>query len=295
MNKKYMIGLISIVFTTIFWGISFTSIKVSLTVLTPMNLAALRFIIASGFLSIVYLFGVKDKRLEKKDIKIFAITGLLGFTLYFYFQNNGIKYISSSSASLIVAGIPVITLIADVLIFKLKLEKKHLVSVVLSFLGVYFIVKNAPTGGNSIKGFVMMGGSAIVWVAYTVLSRPLQERYDTISVIYFQTIMGSLFLLPFLFIEGIPFSDLTLTITLNVLYLGTMSSAVGYFLYLKALNNLGLTVSAMFLNLIPVVTVVCSYFVLKETIGYYQLIGGIMVIMAVCIINYKKGSEELEN
>ena len=225
---------------------------------------------------------------------MFTITGLLGTTLYFYFQNEGIKYISASSASLIVAAIPVMTLIADVIIYKLELEKKHIISAVLSFIGVYFIVKNSPSDGNSTKGFIMMGASVVVWVAYTVLSRPLQQKYDTISVIYFQTIIGALLLVPFCFVEKIPIRDLTAVVSLNVIYLGIMCSAVGYFLYLKAVSNLGLTATAMFLNLIPMVTAVSSYFILDERLGHYQLIGGIMVIISVGIINYNENNKNLE-
>ena len=57
-----------------------------------------------------------------------------------------------------------------------------------------------------------------------------------------------------------------------------------------ALNNLGVTISAVFMNSIPVVTFLVSYFWFGEIPKGIQIIGAIVVIIAVSMVtlNEKK-------
>lgn len=295
MTKDFKLGLGFISLVTIFWGLSFISIKVVISVLNPMSLAAMQFIVASIIMTFIHKKTVGKTVVEKSDYIAFLSTGLLGITMYYYLQNNAILYMSTSSASMIVASAPIITLIADVGVYKLAIKAKHIISVMLSFAGVYLIVMQGGRSGDSMKGYIMMGAAIIVWVIYLVLSKSLQERYNTLSVTYYQILIGTFFLIPFLLKEGIPLSNMTPMIWTNVMYLGVCCSALGFYLYLLSQEKLGLTVTSMFLNLIPVVTVVSGFLILEENLSAYQLAGGSLVIMSVCIINLnlkKKTNED---
>ncbi len=52
------------------------------------------------------------------------IAGAVGITVYFYFENNGIKYTSASAASLIIASIPVFSVIIESLLYKKNLLQR---------------------------------------------------------------------------------------------------------------------------------------------------------------------------
>jgi len=149
--------LIAIIATSIIWGLSFLSMKVSVGLLPPMTLALVRFLIGSVVLSIIYLIMEKEKRLNKKDIPILALSGFIGVSAYFYFANNGIQYISASSASIVIAAIPIFTLIAEIIFLKAELTKKKIISVAVSFLGVYLIVGFSSGGASegSLKGYLL--------------------------------------------------------------------------------------------------------------------------------------------
>ncbi|MBK8793907.1 MAG: DMT family transporter [Holophaga sp.] len=56
-------------------------------------------------------------------------------------------------------------------------------------------------------------------------------------------------------------------VILNLLYLGVICSAAGYWLYASALDRLGAGRTSVFVNLIPVVSVVASFFILGERLG----------------------------
>lgn len=295
MNGKKALPLMAIVATSIIWGLSFLSIKVAVGVLPPMTLALVRFLIGSVVLSIIYFIMEKEKRLNKKDIPMLALSGCIGMSAYFYFENNGIKYISASSASIIIAVIPIFTLIAEIIFLKAELTKKKIISVIVSFFGVYLIVGFNSGGGseNSLKGYLLMFGAVLVWVTYSITTKSLYKKYSQIAIVYFQTLFGTLFLVPFVFFETTNWSLVDNTIILNVIFLGIFCSAIAYYLYIYAMDHLGVSTTSLFLNLLPVVTVIASYFILGERINLYQMIGGALVIFSVYFANTKNKKREV--
>ena len=62
-----------------------------------------------------------------------------------------------------------------------------------------------------------------------------------------------------------------------------------------ALNNLGVTISAVFMNLIPVVTFIASYFWYEEIPSTTQLLGAAIVIISVSIVTLSEKSKEINN
>lgn len=116
MQRKRFWPLVAITVTSIMWGLSFLSIKVSVAVLPPMTLALSRFLMASLLLIIVLKWREPQTRLNRKDFPLMISAGVIGVTAYFYFENNGVKLTSASAASIIIATIPIVTLLADALI-----------------------------------------------------------------------------------------------------------------------------------------------------------------------------------
>ncbi len=294
MAKNKTLPLMAIIVTSIMWGLSFLSIKITVDVLPPMTLALTRFLIGSVVLSFIYMLKEKDKKLNKEDIPMLALSGFIGVSAYFYFENNGVKLISASSASMIIAVIPIFTLIAEIIVFKEKLTMKKIISVIISFLGVYLIVGfiSETSSVSSSKGNVFMFAAVIAWVAYTITTKPLYKKYSQIAIVYFQTLFGTLFLVPFVFFETTNWSLVNNTIILNVIYLGVFCSAIAYYLYIYAMDHLGVSTTSLFLNLLPVVTVIGSYFILGEKVNMYQIIGGALVIFAVYFVNTKEKNLE---
>jgi drug/metabolite transporter (DMT)-like permease len=289
MKKTVFLAYVSIIFTALIWGLSFLSIKVTIAVFPPMTLAFIRFVIASFIIGAIFKAKEKDTRLAKEDRFLMVMAGFLGITVYFYFENNGVKLISASNASMIIAAIPIFTLIFECVVFKTKLTLRQGVSVIISFLGVYLIVgtNHGSYEGESWLGYLMMFGAVFCWVAYSLITKPLGKKYSQLAIVYYQTIIGTLLFIPFVMFEKTDWSLLNGKVTLNVLFLGIFCSALAYYLYVYAMDIIGVSATSLFLNLIPIVTVVASFFILKETVGYLQILGGMLVVGSVYLVNYK--------
>lgn len=281
MEQRKVMGLLAIILTAFMWGLSFLSIKISVDVLAPMTLALSRFVIASIILRIVLKLAEPQTALAKKDYPLMAVAGIVGVTLYFYFENNGVKYTTASAASLIIATIPILTLVADYIFCGNKLSPVKILSVALSTVGVYLIVAVDQVDGGNLRGNLLMFGAALAWVVYTLVTRPLSEKYSQLAVVTYQTLFGTVALLPFSLMETTHWQQVNTTIILNVVFLGVFCSALGYYLYVYAMDTLGISTVSLFINLIPVVAVAAGYFVLKEPVSLSQIIGGCVIIFSV--------------
>lgn len=284
MNREKLISFAGVIAAVFFWGLSFLSIKVTLEVLPVMTQAFIRFAIAAITLFVMMKLFKTDCKVDYKDIPKILMAGLLGITLYFFFENTGIKYISASSAALVVSTVPILTVVAEAIVFKTTLTKSKIISVALSLVGVYLIVGYSNGGTSSddtLFGFGMMLAASVSWVLYTIATKSLSKKYSELTIVYYQTVLGTLTLLPFAVFEKTTWKLVTYPIVLNMLFLGVLCSAIATYLYVYAMDRIGVSICSLIMNFIPVVAVAASILFLGERASLLQLAGGAIVVAAV--------------
>lgn len=269
------------VLVAVLWGLSFLSIKVAVASLPPMTLAAARFIVACAVLPPVSLLAKESLRVATADIPVLVLGGILGVTLYFYFENNGILLLSASESSIIVGTIPVVSVIAERVFLGTRLPARVYAGSLLSFAGVALMVAGPSRGTSSPLGYLYMSGAVAAWVAYTFATRTVSLRYGRLCVTFWQSLFGLLGCLPFAFLESAAWRTPSTGTLLHVLYLGLICSAAGYWLYMAAIDHLGVGKASLFVNLIPVVAVAAAYVLLGDRLGGFQLAGGAIALAGV--------------
>jgi drug/metabolite transporter (DMT)-like permease len=58
--------------------------------------------------------------------------------------------------------------------------------------------------------------------------------------------------------------------------------------YARSLEVLGMSVSAIFINLIPAITVICGFFIMGDRLNFLQWIGAALVIGGVYLSMLEK-------
>jgi len=289
--KKTLLPHAALSATVVFWGLSFTSSKVVLNSgLPPLTLALIRFILASIFLFPVLKLREPGIKIPRKNLLPLIISGFLGVTLYFFFENTGIKLTTASNAALIIAAIPVFTILAEYLLYRQSVKLFRMGGVLLSIAGVYLLIGNPGAGdinAQRIYGNLLMLGACLSWVAYIQFSRRLHPVFSGLSLTTFQSFFGTLFLLPLALAEHRSWVMVEPKVWLNILYLGIFCSAVCYFLYLYALARVDSIVVSSYINIIPVVGAVGGVVLLGEKLTLVQVIGGTIVILGVVIVNLR--------
>ena len=289
MDKKKIISIVFLLITVLAWGISFLSIKISLTVFPPVSLAFYRFLIAGiiQFL-LIKMLGINEK-IDKKDLPLLIVAGLTGITIYYILENNGLMRISANDASIIVAMLPVFAAIIEKLILKKKMNFIVISGIILSIIGVFLVI-GAKLEGGSLIGYFLMFLSAISFAIYIVITKPLFQKYSDITIAFYQSIIGCIGFIPFLFFEEVKWELMDLNILINFLFLAIICSAIANYIYLYALNNTSVSVASIFLNLIPVVTFISSFIIYDEKLSGIQLFGALIVIASVTMVTNSESS-----
>ncbi len=294
--KKYF--SVIILLPIIFWAFAFPFIKIGLEELSPVNLTILRLLLTCGvFLLFLLVFPKKFSRIQKKDIIPLFLLGFFGLVVYHLGLNYGEQFISPSVASLIIATIPVFTVIFATLLLKEKLTKNIAIGVPLSLSGVV-IISLTGTQGNPFEVTYLSAAfavlvSAFVGAGYTIAGKKLLQRYSALSLTVYAFLFGSLGLLPFL-----SSSLITETVSLSlrgwgaVLFLALLPTVIGYVLWYVALEVKTASEISVFLYFIPVLSTIFSYFLFTETVTWLFIVGGFLVVGGLIIVNRQKTSSE---
>lgn len=296
-SEKYFFVIIG--FPIVFWAFAFPVIKIGLTELSPVNLTIMRLFITCIVFSLVYsLFRKKFSPLKKKDIFPLFLLGFLGIIIYHFGLNYGEQYISASVSSLIIATIPIFTVIFAAIILKENITLKMAFGIILSLLGVIVI----STLGNEettieiqyIFGALAVVVASLVAAGYTIAGKKLLKRYSALSLTFYAFIFGSIGLLPFvsssLFIEVANMSYVGWS---SVIFLSIFPTVIGYVLWYVALEIKDASKLGVYLYFIPVLSTIISFFILDEKITLFFLLGGILVIIGLVIVNKQNKKKRL--
>jgi len=263
------------------WGLSFLSIKVAVREVPPMTMAVARFVIACAVLPLVARLVGERLRVRLRD--------LIGVSLYFYGENHGVALLSASESSLVIAFIPVLSVLAERMVHGTRLAARVYLGSALSTAGVVLVVARSGGGTGSRLGFLYMLVACLAWVAYGLLNHGTAERHGMITISFWNCLFGLAGCIPPALAERGQWCVPGPSAILNVVFLGVFCSAAGYWLYLFALKHMGSGRASIFVNLIPVVSVVAAGLLLGERLAPAQWLGGGVVLAGVFLATVPLG------
>ena len=297
-------ALAAVIACVLFWGFSFISIKIAVAVFPPMTLGAIRFALALVFLFFIKKKLAPEEKIHKEDILLLVGAALTGVTFYFFFENNGVALIPASEASIIVASIPVITLIAESIKEKILSWRKTgeakkpvlrktiltVIGALISLSGVALVAGVSLTLTGTALGYLFMAGACVSWVCYCFLTAPLFKLHSRIFIVFWQSLIGFIGFLPFVVFEPSwvmpePY------VWGHVVFLGICCSALGYWLYALALRDLGVGTATLFINFIPVISAIGGFFILGDRLQPLQWFGAALVLGGVYLAMAIAGKE----
>ncbi|MDR0382503.1 MAG: DMT family transporter [Spirochaetaceae bacterium] len=277
-RKKAFIGIILCVF---FWGISFVSIKIALSVYPPMSLGMFRFAVAVAFLYFIKQKYGKTEKFEWRDLPSLVVASVLGVSLYFFLENNGVKRVSVSEAAIIVGAIPVVTMAAEAVFQRRPVLKRQWAGAVVSIAGAALVSGVSLAFSGSSSGYLFMAAAVLCWIAYSFVTPSLFSRRSLLYIVFWQSVFGMAGFVPFALAEMPEWGTPTIAVWLHILFLGTACSALGYWFYAKSLETLGVSVSALFINFIPVISVIAGVVVMGDSLKALQWAGAVLVLVGV--------------
>ena len=279
--------VLSMVFCNVMWGLSFIASKHALlSGFSPMTLALVRYVMASACLLPMTLMKEKRLRLRRADILPMALSGLMGITLYYFFEYQGISRTSTVNASLILAAIPILTMVVETVVDRRRMRGPQIAGAVISVAGTAIIVLGGSSeGAASLTGDLLILGASVVWVAYIFISRKLRDGYSSLSMNTWQALIALVTLIPMALADPCDLGAIPASGWLAAAVLAVICSALCYWLYGNALHEMSPLASAIFINLIPLTTLLGGVLLLGETLTWQAALGGAMIIGSIFLVN----------
>ncbi|MBI5350346.1 MAG: DMT family transporter, partial [Chloroflexi bacterium] len=241
----------------------------------PGSLAFLRYSIGAVCLLLPLLASARVP-FSKRDLLPLSLLGIIQFGVVVALLNYALQYIPSARAAIIFATVPFQTMVFATVFNYERLTFPKIFGVILTIIGVGFVLGERVLQAGNTQGWL---GDIAVFISASsaavcsVLYRPYLQRYPTLQISSF-AMFASVVFLAFLaagenFFTAFP--RFTSEGWVAVFFIG-ISSGIGYYLWLWALNNTSPTKVTIFLALNPITAAGLGAFFLGENITVTLLI-----------------------
>ena len=297
MKNKEILAFGSALGAAFFWSFSFIWFKVAYQGYNPITVVIFRLIIAALLITIIAVFLKRLQKPSKEDYGLFVLMAFFEPFIYFLGESYGLKYVSSTVAAVIVATIPLISPVFAWYFFREKLKWMNVAGLAFSFFGVGLVVLNGSFQFNaSPLGVGLEFIAVFAAIAYSIVLRKLVFRYNTLSIIAYQNIIGIVFFLPVWLIVDFndfisrPFHPEAFR---AIIFLAIFASTLAFVFFTQSIRQIGVNRSNTFINLIPVFVAILSYFILKESLGTQQIVGIFVVVIGLFLAQIKRKRKEV--
>lgn len=284
-KQSNALSIISVLGALVLWSSSFVAIKFAYTTYPPITLAVVRFVVATLILGALTLLPKNRVKLQKKDIFTLVICGFTGIMLYAVLQNIAMQWISASSANLIIASYPIITLLLESVIYKTKLSALKIVAILIAIVGVVILsyVKAEARVEGELAGILLLVIAGVGWAVYNFMTKKVVNRYPPITFQFYSTLFGTIMMLPLALLERAQWKAPTVMSFSMMMFLGVFCSVIAYLLYNRGLKTMAPSSVTSMLNLMPILGVFFSWVLLGEMVTLRKVIGGAIVIFGVML------------
>lgn len=293
---------ISLLSVVILWGSSFAASKIGLQELSPLNLAGMRFSLASILFGLILLMQKPRATADFKDLPSLVTAGFMAITSYFYIQYTGLQYTTSINAALLLATSPIWTTLYCAVTRQERVTAKAFLGILTAFVGITLVISRGEWrtlfAFETMFGDVLLLLNSLVWAGFTLYGKKIMLKYSPFTAMAYINIFGTLMLLPVVLVpSGInPISLLQQlpgigsSTIIAILFLAVLCSVYGFGMWYRGIAVIGAVRTASFYYISPLFALLAGVWLLDESITIMGIVGGIMVIAGVYLTNTYKAA-----
>lgn len=243
-------------------------------------IACLRGVLGVAFLLLLMvIMGKKpDTKAIRKKLLLLCLSGAaIGFNWLLLFE--GYRY-SVPTATVCYYMAPLFMILASPLVGE-KLTVKKLLCVAVALVGMVFvsgILSGTQTQGQLLYAVLFGLGAAVLYASVILMNRKLSivPAYDRTVV---QLSAAALVLVPYVLLtDGFRLKALTPLGWIFLIILGVVHTGFAYALYFGAMGKLKTQTVAILSYLDPVLAIILSALILKQSMDAWQIVGTILVL-----------------
>jgi drug/metabolite transporter (DMT)-like permease len=253
----------------------------------PSSILFYRSLVAALFFFLLVYFKNSRKKIDKFDYKYLIILAFLNIPLNQFLFLVSIKMTTAPNVALAYSLSPIFVFIVAHYFLKEKSTYIKAIGILIAISGTIFLLyeKGFNFHSEAFWGDILAIFASISWALYTVIGKNMSQKYGSIFSTSITMILGFfLYSIIYMFIpsKANPL-DFSFSNWLEILYLGTFTSGVGYILWYYALKKIQASKISVFNNLQPVFTTILAIIFFHQTLTIYFLAGGALVLIGVII------------
>jgi drug/metabolite transporter (DMT)-like permease len=273
------------------WGTFPATAKLALTDIPPTLMTAIRCAIAAAFLAVLLLRSAAEttRALTAEAVRAFFVLGVSGLVVSTQISYWGIYTTSAANAAILQAAAPVMVALGARLYLGERLRRLQRVGVTVSTLGVLLVVTQGRLADLSPEalrlGDFLTLLALVGWTVYTVFGKRVLAGHSPVLTTTAAYVCGTLVLVPLAIVTAplTPPPRLGSALAWAVLLYHALPGAVAHFWWYAAVERVGPSRAAIFMNVTPVVGIGMAGVLIGEEIGRWQIGGAVMVLAGVAL------------
>lgn len=282
-------SLVAAIATMLAWGMNFAFVKYVLDQIGVGAFMFLRFLVLPllglALLVVVFRSRIRMSWPRRADLPRFVLCALVGHVLHISAVMYGMNLSTAFSSSLVLTCQPLFTLGILAALGAERLRAQQVAGTLVAFAGIALFLSDKFATGFSRAGLgdltLLVAGAA--FSTYTVLSRPLADRYGPLIVLSYTLLFSMPVMLPLTwpFLGDVHFTALRPAVWAGLFWALVVCSFVGWLLWTWVNSVRGIARSAPFMYLMPPVAGVMAWLTLGETFTWLKISGAIITMAGV--------------
>lgn len=266
----------------LFWAGNYVFGEMVTREISPISLTFFRWAFAVlPLVALAWLVERPDWRAAWREWKLHLLQSVLGLTGYTLLLYAALGLTGAVNASVISAINPATIALGAAIFLHERLNRVQSLGIAVAFVGVSVVLTGGDLGQLIEHGFgvgdLLVIGSVIAWTVYSLISRRLETPPITATSV--QAVFAVVTMLPLVAFTGVSLPSTTGG-ALGLAYIVVFPSMAGYALWNIGASRVGPARAGIFLNLLPVFTVLIAL-AFGATLEVPALVGGAVVIVGV--------------
>lgn len=285
-TKTKLLGLIALIALTLIWAYTWIVVKSVLHYISAPDFSACRTVFA--FFMLLLLLKMTGRSLKPTPFLVTMLIGIFQTTGMIGFSQIALIFGGAGKVTILVYTMPFWIAIFSVFVLKDKLGSLQIIALIIAALGLLCIIQ-PWNSSNSLLSYFFALCSGLCWGIGAIVAKRLYltRTVDTLSLTTWQMGYGSIFLvLLSLLIDDHHFSNEPY-LWFAILYTIILATAVAWVLWMFILKTMNASVAGLSTLLIPVLTILLSWWLLNEQPDQLEFIGIFMILIGLICINYR--------
>jgi len=202
----------------------------------------------------------------------------------------GLRFTSAVNCSLITSTSAAMMYLFALIFLKEAFRWRHFSGILLAFGGVFLAI--AGSAERSLLPLQLNPGdlwillSTVLWAFYSVAGKKAMRKYTPLITTTITCTVGTIMLLLIALFKRAfyPFPELSISLWGQLIFLGTVSTGLAFYWWYQAIEEAGASYSAMFLNVVPISTLVLSQLLMHQPVTPFQVSGVFLVVVGLFMI-----------